>query len=135
MQPSNVVASVSAEIEFFELTAGQSASQIGFRRSLFYGSIDPDVLHFGVYTLAGDFAQDPNFFFEYSPSIIPDTDDSWRLATVTGTFVGGTGTATYFRVFRTVYNADIAGVTRWTFDISILGDVINGNVYNCTVQR
>ena len=135
MQPTNVVAAASEVGEQFSLTAGFSGSQIGFRRLFGYGLIVPDVLHFGVFTLEGDFSQSPNFFFEYSPSIIADTDASWRQTVIRGTFVGGTGSAVYLRANRDVYNADIGGITRWQFTIDALGDFVNGNVYSCNVQR
>ena len=135
MQPTNVVAAASVVGEQFELTAGNSGSQIGYRPLLVYGSIDPNVLHFGVFTLEGDFSQSPNFFFEYSPSIIADTDASWRQTVIFGTFVGGTGSAIYLRANRDIYNADINGITRWQFTLDALGDFISGNVYSCNVQR
>ena len=135
MQPTNVAAAASDVGESFQLSAGNSGGQIGYRVSLAYGLIVPDVLHFGEFTLAGDFSQDPNFFFEYSPSVVPDTDASWRQTTITGTFAGGTGTALYFRANRDIYNADIAGVTRWQFTIDALGDFVIGNVYSCNVRR
>ena len=135
MQPLNVVAAAGGG-EVFSLTAGFSGGQNGFRRSLAYGSINPDVLHFGVFTLAGQFAQAPNFFLEYDPSIIPDTDASWKRSQITGTFTLGTGTALYLRANRTAYFDDIGGTTtRWQFDIDALGEFIPTNVYSCRIER
>ena len=139
MLPTNVVAAAADVGEVFSLTAGNSGGQIGYRTSLpNYGSIDPASppnLHFGVFVLEMDASQSPNFFLEYSPSIIADTDASWRQARVTGTFALGTGSAVYLRANRDVYNADIGGVTRWQFTLDALGDFVSGNVYSCSVER
>jgi len=132
----DVISAASAVGEVFALTAGFSGGQNGFRRSLAYGSINPDVLHFGVFTLAGEFAQAPNFFLEYDPSIIPDTDASWRQASISGTFTLGTGIAVYLRANRDAYFDDIGGTTtRWQFTLDALGEFVPTNVYSCNVQR
>ena len=138
MQPSNVVAAAGGG-EVFSLTAGNSGGQIGYRTSLpNYGSIDPASppnLHFGVFVLEMDASQSPNFFLEYSPPNIVDTDASWRQARVTGTFALGTGSAVYLRANRDSYFPDVAGSTRWQFTLDALGDFISGNVYSCSVER
>ena len=133
MQPTNVVAAVGIA-DFFALTAGNFIGQLGFDRNQGAGSINPDQPILGL-QLDQDIDNGTLLFVSFSPAA-PDTDATWKSLDMTGTFAGGTGTATYIRANRTTYFADNGqGGSQWQLTLDALGRFVDTNVYQCVFRK